>query len=359
MRILAEYLIFFLLLPFSIIYFGIVLVRNKLFDFNIMKQTEFDFPVIGIGNIRVGGTGKTPVTELLISILKGKYSVATLSRGYKRKTKGFKLVFPDSDVHEVGDEPKQLKSKFNDITVAVDEKRVNGIRQLLKQNKDIQVILLDDAYQHRYVKPGLNILLLNYNALVCKDFILPSGRLREPFSQIRRANMIMITKCPSIITKKQQQRIQNRLNLTDSQKIYYSTIKYHHLEKVFSDTHHRSDYTIDHATSIIAFCGIANPKYFSEQLNVYSNDIELFIFKDHHDYQEKDIRRITRKFDELVSQNKLIVTTEKDAVKLRDISFIPQHIKPFLYYLPLSFEILQDKFEDFTSDIVNFVEKKL
>ena len=225
-----------LLYPFSLVYGLIVWLRNTLFDLQIIRSAEFPIPVISVGNITVGGTGKTPHTEYLVDLLKEEFRVATLSRGYRRKTRSFILAGADPDVWEIGDEPVQIKNKYPETEVAVDRKRVNGIRQLLKRIPDLDVILLDDGYQHRYVKPGLSILLIDFNRPIWSDHLLPAGRLREPAYEKRRANIILITKCPDRLKPIERRIIVKDLKLYPFQHLYFTKLTYGQPVPVFSSS---------------------------------------------------------------------------------------------------------------------------
>ncbi|MBN1252067.1 MAG: tetraacyldisaccharide 4'-kinase, partial [Bacteroidales bacterium] len=262
-----------LLFPLSIIYGIIISFRNFLFDINFLKSKEFNIPVISVGNITAGGTGKTPHVEYLISILSSKYKIAILSRGYKRKTKGFVLADTSPNSEKIGDEPAQIKNKFPDTIVAVDEKRVNGIKNLLINNLD--AIILDDAYQHRYVKPGLSILLIDFNRPISNDFLLPAGNLREHRKAQKRADIIIITKSPNNIKPIDIGLLSKKINPEYYQKIFFTNLIYGKLQSVFSKTiQSPSDFLIgSNIYTIVVFTGIAYTKPFLEYLNNYSKDI--------------------------------------------------------------------------------------
>ncbi len=325
-----------LLFPLSIIYGLIVSFRNKLFDYNILHSQEFALPVISVGNITVGGTGKTPHIEYLIRLLKkpsksskllegsrlgSKHTgVAILSRGYKRKTKGFVLATEKSTVDEIGDEPKQIKQKFPDIHLAVSNSRVEGINKLLSKSSDdsIRAILLDDAFQHRYVKPGLSILLIDYNRPLSSDYMLPYGELREKPSEKKRADIIIITKSPENISTAERKIIFRDLKILPYQSLYFTSLKYGTPIPVWGS--HRMTPSHPMTNKILLITGIAQPdalkKYLQSQQGG-TNNVEHLKFPDHHIYSKKDIKNIIQKFNNIANKNKIIITTEKDAIRLQ------------------------------------------
>lgn len=317
-------------LPFSLLYQFIIWLRNRMYDYGILKSRSFSTPTIVIGNLAIGGAGKSPMTEYLIRLLKDKYKIATLSRGYGRKTKGFKLVNSTSTAVEVGDEPLQFKSKFPAITVAVCEDRCKGIDILEPQ---IDLILLDDAYQHRKLKAGFNILLFDFQSLISKTrFTLPTGDFRDIFSSSKRADLIIITKCPHQIAETHKNQINKILNRYAQAPIFYSSIKYN-LPIAFNDQTNTSEDLENY--EIVLFCGIANPKPLIEYLKAKNNRIHLLTFPDHHIYLDADFMKIKACFDAIKASRKIILTTEKDIqrIQLNDFSNYP------LFYLPISIDI--------------------
>ena len=337
-----------ILFPFAIIYGIITSIRNFLFDKGILKSNSFDVPVIVVGNLSVGGTGKTPQIEYLIRLLSPKYKVATLSRGYKRQSKGFVLADSNSNAEILGDEPFQFHTKFNNIQVAVDADRKNGIEQLLLQPEKPDVILLDDAFQHRKVKAGFYILLTSYGDLFSDDFILPTGNLRESRSGAKRADVIIVTKCPANLSLDEQNKIKSKLNLASTQNLYFSFIDYD--ESIYSDDKTMKVNEIRNVGKLL-LAGIAKPEPFFGYLQ-QENDVCLR-YPDHHYFTEKDLLEIKNK-----SQNKLIITTEKDFVRLKG-SFANEQ----LFYLPIRSSFLsgpvpklQNRGEDFDKIITNYVE---
>lgn len=349
--------IFFI--PLSWLYGFIVSFRNLLFNLKILTSKEFSIPIISVGNITVGGTGKTPHTEYLVEYLSKSYKVATLSRGYKRKTKGFLLSDRNSTVLQLGDEPFQIKQKFPDALVAVDEKRVRGITNLLNLNGDIKpdVIILDDAFQHRYVNPGTNILLINYNNIITRDRMLPAGQLRESASNRFRANIIIITKCPDKLSPIDERILSKELNIRPYQNLYFTKFKYGEFKPVFPDETIHDLQEIEHSLSILLVTGIANPDPLRDYLFHKSIAMEKLQFPDHHFFKPKDLERIAKKVDEIKDTNKIILTTEKDMVRLRCIDNIPPNIRELLYYIPLEVQFLNNKGKSFDKKILNYVRE--
>ncbi|SEA90459.1 lipid-A-disaccharide kinase [Flavobacterium gillisiae] len=328
-----------ILFPFAVLYGFITGIRNFLFDDGILKSYAFDLPIIAVGNLSVGGTGKTPQIEYLIRLLAKNYNVATLSRGYKRKSEGFILADATSNAEVLGDEPFQFYKKFKNVQVAVDANRKNGIEQLLSQKQKPEVILLDDAYQHRKVKAGFYILLTSYGELYCDDFILPTGNLRESRSGAKRANVIVVTKCPSNLSAAEQDSIKNRLKITKNQELYFTSIEYD--EFVFSDEEQIKVTDLVGRDKLL-LAGIAKPASFFAYLQA-ANDVTMD-FPDHHHFSEKDILDIKNK-----SLNKIIITTEKDYVRLQGRLPADQ-----LFYLPIKSQFLAAD-EKFRKTIINYV----
>ena len=351
------------LYPLSWIYGGVTAFRNKLFDWNIIRSKSFDIPIICIGNLSVGGTGKTPHTEYLINLLHQQYHVAVLSRGYKRKTKGYLLANDESSPASIGDEPYQIKSKFHNIRVAVDEKRCHGVEQLLKlDNPPVDVILLDDAFQHRYVKPGLNILLTDYNRLFSEDAILPAGRLRESEAGKRRARIVIVTKCPSTLKPIDYNIITKKLNLFPYQQLYFSSFRYGNLKAVFpeiqaNETAKEMRISSIKEMEVLLVTGIASPKTLVEKLENYTNHIKLLSFDDHHDFSIQDMELIENQFEKLNPQNRIIITTEKDATRLKNHPHLSEALKPYIYAQPIEVKILQNQQNNLNQQIFGYVRK--
>ena len=332
----------FLLFPFSLLFGVITFIRNKLYDWNFISSVRYnDIFVISVGNITVGGTGKTPFVEYLIRALSRKYRIAVLSRGYKRTSKGFRFVDSNSTPADAGDEPYQIKRKFPNITVAVDADRVNGINQIRNAYPDTQIILLDDAFQHRKIRPNLSILLVDYNRPLYRDCMLPSGNMREWSCFANRADMMVITKSPADITPDKRKDIERRYARIFKHKLFFASIKYGEPQSVFfSDS-----LTMGHAPLLIStddikhydvllVTGIAYPKPFETFIRQYAAIVQTVNFPDHHAFSEKDINYITEKWNTIPSVRKILLTTEKDAVRLREIKF-QEAIAINSYYMPI------------------------
>jgi len=350
-------LLFYLLLPFSLIYGIAVFFRNLLFDLEILKEQKYDIPIISIGNITVGGTGKTPHIEYLVNILQNDFNVAVLSRGYKRKTKGFFLADDLSNAEMIGDEPCQIKKKFPGIVVAVDSNRRNGIKNILTLRKDTGVILLDDAFQHRYVKPGLSMLLIDFSQPVSEDYLLPSGRLRESASGIKRADMIIISKSPEKLEPEKQTAFTKSLVLNKFQKLFFSAISQNNLLPVFKDTFSGNFSKLHNPDlSILLISGIANPKDLKRFAVKISSKITELQFPDHHDFTRKDIFRIKQSFETLDGAEKILITTEKDAMRLQKYSDLPEILKNSMFYIPISVKFLNDEGDIFNNLIISYVK---
>ena len=345
------------LLPLSWAYGAITTARNWLFEVGVLKSVQYPIPVIGVGNITVGGTGKTPHVEYLIRMLSPYYKVAVLSRGYKRKTKGYVLAQEDSKMQDIGDEPWQVKQKFPHVYVAVDSNRRNGITRLMNDEatRDVQVILLDDAYQHRYVKPGLNILLIDYHRLITDDVILPAGRLRETARGKQRAQLVVTTKCPADITPMGYRVVQSALSLRPYQKLFFSTFRYGDLEGVFNNKV-RPLRSLEDEEHVMLLTGIALPEQMKMDLMRYTRHIRPVSFPDHHFFTSEDAERIEAEFRKL-SPPRLIITTEKDATRLRQCSSLSEQIKQNLYALPIQVGIMRDEQQKFNEEIIGYVRK--
>ncbi len=320
-----------LLLPLSIIYGFITGIRNFLFHIGILKSQSFKVPIICIGNITVGGTGKTPHTELLISALQKKFRVACLSRGYKRKTRGFILADEKSTAAEIGDEPMQIKHKFPDILMACDANRVRGIRKLLTLPSPPEVILLDDAFQHRYVQADKNIVLVDYNRPVQEDCLLPAGRLRESVHALKRADYIIVTKCPSDIQPIEKRIISKHLKIKPYQQLFFTTLKYGDIHPLFPEGLPVQPET---DSSILCVTGIAQPGPYVEHLRTFTPNIIEMPYPDHHHFSARDLQQIQKTFDAIPNGKKYIFTTEKDAVRLQT-ALLPEQLKPVIYYIPI------------------------
>ncbi|MDP4184491.1 MAG: tetraacyldisaccharide 4'-kinase [Bacteroidota bacterium] len=349
------------LYPFSLLYGMIVYIRNLFFDYKILTSTEFETPVISVGNITVGGTGKTPHTEYLINLLRKEFRVAVLSRGYKRKTNGFVLAGSHPLASEIGDEPMQMKNKYPEVTVAVDERRVRGIHNLMKADKSPvpDVILLDDAYQHRHVTPGINILLIDYNRPIWDDHMLPFGRLRESAEEMTRANIIIITKCPEEIPPITRRIIAKNLQIKPYQNLFFSTIRYDDLRPAFPDKAIEFKTDLKDPLNILLVTGIANPKPLHNHLSQLSNAIYNLNFSDHHNFTASDIETISKEFSNVIGDRKIIVTTEKDWMRLREIDSIPPNLQRHLFILPIRIDFLDNERKAFDGKILNYVRENI
>ena len=343
------------LLPLSWFYGLGVGIRNLLFEMGILKSRSFDTPVISVGNITVGGTGKTPHVEYLVRLLKDKMNVAVLSRGYKRKSRGYVVSDKDTPMRMIGDEPYQIKQKFPDVTVAVDRKRTRGIHNLTEAEgaPDVDVILLDDAFQHRYVKPGINILLVDYHRLVIYDCLLPAGRLREPVRAKDRADIVIVTKCPKDLNPMEFRVITKAMRLYPYQQLYFSTLEYDKPRAVFSGK------VLDEplaGRNILLLTGIASPEQLMHDLQEYDAQITPLTFGDHHNFSRKDVANINESFASM-PEPKIVLTTEKDATRLMAAEGLGDDVKSNLYALPMRIAIMQNKEEEFNKKILGYVYK--
>ena len=322
------------LLPLSWLYGLVVSIRNLMFDVGMLKSRTFPLPVICVGNITVGGTGKTPHTEYLIRLLSKDHQVAVLSRGYKRKSEGYVLATKDTPMAEIGDEPYQMKQKYPQIHMAVDKDRCHGINQLMQNmvKPQTDVVILDDAYQHRYVKAGLNILLIDYHRLIHLDKLLPAGRLREPMSGSQRADIVIITKCPRDIKLMDRKGIKRSLNLENWQKIFFTTYKY-------------PDQMEGLGENPLLVTGIASPQQMVYDLQKIVPTFELMSFPDHHNFTEQDINAIRTR-----AAGRTILTTEKDATRLHGLDNMK--------VIPIEVEFIEGK-EKFDKMIKNYVNEKI
>ena len=351
----VKHILFF---PFAILYGIITGIRNWLFDQEILPSTSFNIPIISVGNLAVGGTGKTPHTEFILSILQNDWKTAMLSRGYKRNTKGFQLGKQTSDSKTLGDEPFQIFQKFPDVTVSVDENRVHGVKELQKQIPGLQLVVLDDAFQHRYIQAGLSILLTDFENLYSRDMLLPAGQLREWKSGSSRANIIVITKCPEDMKPIDMRVYETELKPENNQSLFFSTFIYDELCPVFPDTNHEKwTYLKIKETNaeILLVAGIASPEPILHHLNKYTTNIKTLFFEDHHAFQSKDFNLINKRLGGLSSINKIILVTEKDAVRLMSNPNYPETLKSITFALPIRVHILHDQETLFIQKIKSYV----
>jgi tetraacyldisaccharide 4'-kinase len=342
------------LLPFSLVYGLAVIIRNLLFNSGILKQTRFKIPVISVGNITAGGTGKTPHVEYLVNLLSGQFRLAVLSRGYKRKTRNFILASDKSAVSDIGDEALQIKKKFPQISVAVDRNRVQGIKILTETIPDLDCIILDDAYQHRYVVPGLSILLIDFNRPVFEDILLPAGNLRESVRYIHRAHVIIITKCPDRLSVSQRNLFLSKLNPATDQEIFFTRYIYGDALPVFPDFFKGEkplSYSQFQPSNILLVTGIANPEPLKQFLKGVTTVAEEIAFADHHNFSTIDLFYMKKTFEKIKSREKYIVVTEKDAIRLKELSFDDKIIQESLLYVPIKVKFLDNSETRFTNRV--------
>lgn len=329
-----------------------VKARNKAFDNGHLESRQFEMPIICIGNITVGGTGKTPHTEYLVNLLKDKGNVAVLSRGYGRKSKGYIKADENTAMNLIGDEPYQIKEKFPGITVAVCEKRVTGVERLLKEEKHPDIILLDDAYQHRHIKAGLYILLVDINRPIWNDCILPFGRLRESAAGARRADVVIMTKCAPGITREDMNRCKEMLDTKEGTPLFFSMIEYGAPYPMFPQEAGEAGVQLESA-NILLVTGIANPIPLKKELEAKGANVTLKQYADHHNFVDGDIEEIAKEFSRLGGR-KYIITTEKDATRLRSIA-LPQAVKENIHAIPIVIRIIDDKENMFNQIILDYV----
>lgn len=336
------------------------MIRNKLFDLGFLPVTEFrQVRLIGVGNLTVGGTGKTPHVEYLVRLLQGKYKLATLSRGYGRKTSGFKVAEKDMTTYDIGDEPKQFRHRFPaDVPVAVDGNRVRGVKKLLEKFPDREVIILDDAFQHRRIKPGLQILLTDYSNLYYQDYIMPTGTLRERRSGAKRADVIIVTKTPEMFSPLERKRIMKEINPEAYQKIYFSTIRYGNLlplrgteglqeiprEECFSQGY-----------SVFLMTGIANAHSLEYYLKDKVKELIPYKFRDHYEFSPADLLRLQELFNANTNERKIVLTTEKDAMRLEKPGLKEYLGKLPMYYIPIEVAFHDHDQEEFNLHVSQYV----
>jgi len=338
----------FLKIIASIFYGAAVTVRNKFYDIGFFPHEEIDDVVtIVLGNITVGGTGKTPHSEFMLENLQKDYKVALLSRGYKRKTKNFQYVEITSTVNDVGDEPLQIKLKFPNIVVAVDVDRVRGIKYIKEKHNDVDVIVLDDAFQHRHLKPALSILLCDYQRPIYKDRMLPWGRLRDTKKQMQRADIVIVTKCPAGTNPLDMRLVSNDLNLLPYQQLFFSTFEYEELKPVFDENKPVE------TDKIVAVAGIANPKLFEDYLSSHYKNVQILKYPDHHAFTKKEMANIC----DLIDKNDLFITTEKDGMRLMSYENFTEAQKVKMFYLPIKVKFLDNDEEKLTNYIINYAYK--
>jgi len=338
-----------LLLPFSVLYGGIIGFRNFLYNKGYLKSFRFDVPMINVGNLSTGGTGKSPMVEYLITLLQPKYKTAILSRGYKRKTKGYFLANPQTTVFEIGDEPMQFHQRFPEVAVAVGEERILAVPNLLYDIPETEVIILDDAFQHRAITAGLNLLLTDYNNRYTKDFFLPTGNLRDAVSSADRAQVVIVTKCPETLSSNQAALIKNELNLQPNQSIFFTNLHYE------NPYHWNSKLAIalTAQTKVILVTGIANPAPLIDYVKSQSAFCEAICFPDHHQFTNADINTIKNSFSKIEDNNKLILTTGKDIVRLAEYNAQLEGLP--IVVQPVGVAFLFEGKQEFNNLIINFI----
>lgn len=340
-----------LLFPFSLLYGLVAAVRNWCYDGGILKSREFKIPVISVGNLEVGGAGKSPMTEYLVRLLKDHHKLATLSRGYGRKTRGFLTVTTDSSAEQVGDEPLQFKHKFPDITVIVCEKRVDGLKELTHSHN---LVLMDDAYQHRAVKPGLSILLFDYNRINEPRLLLPAGNLREPFSGRWRADIIVISKCPEQLSAEEQQVIVDKMEPLPYQSVFFTSIVYLPLQDL---TGKKSGITLDPDTTVFLLTGIANPRPLVQHIKKCTSKLVHHNYPDHHRFTLKNISKLADEFRPCSAQKKVIITTEKDAKRLVEHELLPLVQSLPVLVIPIGIQFLNNEAQQFNQLVTQYVRE--
>lgn len=334
-----------LLFPFAVLYDAITSVRNRLYDLSLRPSASFDLPVISVGNLSVGGTGKTPMVEHLIRLLSNSYRVATLSRGYKRTTKGFRIAGPNDSAGTLGDEPFQFYSKFKEkIIVTVGEERALAISNILQENPETNVILLDDAFQHRRVKPNFQILLTVYGNLFFNDWLLPAGRLRESKTGARRADVVVVTKCPQTLQEEEMMSIEKSIHQYTPKPVFFTTIHYGSPMALSSITN-----TLD--KKIVLVTGLANADHLKKYLSQSNLIVHHFNFEDHHHFTESELKSIVGLAKDKKAQ---VVTTEKDATKLRSPQFTQYLQEVSWFYIPIEIGFLKSG-RDFDEMVLNAV----
>ena len=339
-----------LLLPFALIYGWIVSLRNWMYDKKYLHSVHFNVPLICVGNLSMGGTGKSPMVEHLLSILTESYKIGTLSRGYKRKTKGYALADHLTTALEIGDEPMQFHIKFPNAAVAVGERRIEAITQLIQDVPKIQAIILDDAFQHREIEADFNILLTEYNNLYCDDFFIPTGDLRDDRKSAKRADIIIVTKCPADLSIAERDEIVERINPEQHQSLFFTTIKYETPYHIYNPA---DQWILTLRDEVLLVCGIANPLPLKNYIHENTDTYYQLSYSDHHIFSIEDLHEIRDKFDQIKSKSKLILTTEKDAVRLvkytEELNNIP------LYVLPIKPKFLFDSERNFNELVLNYV----
>ena len=340
-----------LLFPVSLIYGAVIWLRNRLYNKNVLKSSSFNLPVICVGNLSAGGTGKSPMVEFLLKHLQSHMEVAVLSRGYKRKTRGYALAGPGTTALEIGDEPMQFHLKFPDVTVAVGEERVVAIPQLLHDKPDTKVIILDDAFQHRTVRAGLNIVLSDYSNLFTRDWFLPTGDLRDEKNSYKRADILVVTKCRPELSVAEKTAILEEINPLPHQQVFFSAIRYgkpYHILR-------RDELSLTDSLEVLLVSGIANPTPLKKYLQEVTKTYYEIPYSDHHIFSIDDLKDMVKRFESIQAANKIILTTEKDAVRL--VKFEQQLKELPVYVIPIEVQFLFNEQQVFSDLITKFIQE--
>ncbi|MEE4176139.1 MAG: tetraacyldisaccharide 4'-kinase [Bacteroides sp.] len=332
-----------LLLPFCLAYGFIAWIRNKLFDLGVIRSVSYDVPLISFGNISTGGTGKTPHVEYLVEFLRHDFRVAVLSRGYKRKTRGFLIAQPDHKASQVGDEPLQICRKFPDIVVAVHERRRKGIKKILEQYPDVNLIILDDGFQHRFVKPGLNLVLTEYYKPFFHNFLLPCGNLREPKKGIKRAHALIVSKTPIVFSPLDRNYFLRKLEKYKLENVFFSTIHYESWQPLVPETPN----PCKSYKTIFLYSGIANTSALEEHLKRDCQELIVKRFPDHYQFSPRDLQNLRKTFKDTFSKSKAIVVTEKDAMRLQEAGLMKELQGLPVYFIPIRVRFQNHDHEDF------------
>ncbi len=342
-------------LPIAIVYGFFVKLRHLFFNIGILKSTSYKIPVIGVGNLVMGGSGKTPQIENLVRLLTPEFRVAILSRGYGRKSKGYIKADQYSIYSDIGDEPMQYYRKFNkNVVVAVDGRRRRGISNLMSDKDLHDVILMDDSFQHRYVKPGISILLTDIHKIYKKDYLFPVGSLRDTISAAKRADIVVVTKTNKVFSPITRRNITNLLNLEQNQKLYFSYIEYGNFTPFFTNNKIKFPRNLN---TILLFSGIANPYPLQEHLRLKCMNFVAMDFPDHHQFSRSDLIKIRNKYEDFFTKNKIIVTTEKDVMRLINSPYISELNNLPVFYIPMEAKIHKKDREEFNNQIINYVRK--
>lgn len=346
-----------LLLPIAGLYGLGVRVRSALFDSGRWPERRFPLPLIGVGNLAVGGTGKTPHTEYLVRLLAPRWRTAVLSRGYGRRTKGFRLVTVGDVAADVGDEPLQMKRHFPAVTVAVDADRCRGIDTLMASGAAApQAVVLDDVFQHRHVRPGLNILLTDYGRLYVDDFLLPAGRLREPAGASRRAGVVVVTKCPPDLTAGACADVERRLALAPGQRLFFTALSYQALRPLDGGSEAAGPVSLD-GRHVLLVAGIARPQPLVDELQRRGAVVTPLLFADHHAFTQRDVRCIAAAYDRLPRDGRLIVTTEKDAARFSPCVMPDARLRAAMWVQPVGIRFVDGKERQFNQLIIDYVSR--